>query len=372
MPGFYVHCNDEGAQFFQAQIECNMSDILEKRAFHEEDDDNLSILFPPGSVWGELNKNDTIPTLQLQKESYSQKEYFVQEKESSTPLVVVQLNHFDCGGIAMAVSISHRITDGCGVCTFLAHWAAVSSGQLPPSHRPHFISWPSYDSIEAPQFHFPNFKNWATRKFVFHNSTLADLKTNIANKGMENPTRVQVLTALLYKSAIAASAAANSAFTPSVLIQPTNMRSILKNVPETCVGNFYWPYFVRVRKESEATLYGLNAQIKKGKMELRGMELKDMDGRVLGSKAVEDIGKNYKMYVCSSLCNFPLNKVDFGWGKPIKMSFGDGGISSNVFYLMDTPSGDGIEATVSLGEQEMARFQPDEHILAAAAAAADS
>nr|XP_017252161.1 PREDICTED: acylsugar acyltransferase 3-like [Daucus carota subsp. sativus] len=338
--GNYVNCNDHGVEFVEARVSCGMSEILENPAdYSYAEDDSLGLLFPPGSVWDGLNMNNN----------------------NSSPLMVVQLNHFDCGGIALAVSITHRITDGCGVNTFLTHWAAVAS-QSGKYAQPHYASWPSVDSdlplVESCSLQ----KSWITRRFVFHNSSLARIKAMVAKQGLvENPTRVEVLTSLLYKSSIAAS---HSGFSPSVLIQPADMRARLM-VPETAVGNFYWRYFIEVNQESDTKLPTLNNQIKKGKMELKNMDLSTMDdAKILGLTVMEYMKKNYNIYICSSLCNFPLNKVDFGWGKPVKVSLAEGGCTNN-FLLMDTPGGDGIEAMVCLDEETMSRFETDEEILRA-------
>ncbi|XP_074365860.1 diaboline synthase-like [Apium graveolens] len=336
--GTYVNCNDHGVEFVEARVGCNMSEILENPPNYSYDnDDSLGLLFRPGSLWDGLNINNN----------------------NSSPLMVVQLNHFDCGGLAMAVSVTHRIIDGCGLSAFLAHWAAVSS-QSGKQVQPHYASWPSVDSVISPAEIISLKKSWITRRFVFQNSSLASIKALVAKQGLvENPTRVEVLTSLLYKSSIAASHSGSSS---SVLIQPANMRSRLM-VPETAVGNFYWRYFVEVNNEGEAQLHSLNHQIKKGKMELRNMDLSTMDdAEILGLTVMEYMKKNYKIYVCSSLCNFPFDKVDFGWGKPIKACLADGGFS-NSFVLMDTPAGDGIEAMVCLDEQTMSKFESDEEIL---------
>lgn len=341
--GSYVNCNDHGVEFVEAQVTCSMSEMLDNPPnFSYNNDDSLGLLFPPGSVWDGLKKNEN----------------------DSSPLMVVQLNHFECGGIAMAVSITHRITDGCGLYTFLTHWAAVSS-QSGKHIQPHYASWPSVDSVFSPVESHPLKKSWITRRFVFQNSSLASIKAMVAKQGLvENPTRVEVLTALLYKSSIAAS---HSGFSPSVLIQPADMRSRLK-VPQTTVGNFYWRYLIEVNNESDAKLHTLNNQMKKGKMELKNMDMSSMDdAKILASTAMEYISKNYTIYICSSLCNFPLNKVDFGWGKPIKVSLADGGCPNN-FVLMDSPGGDGIEAMVCLDEETMSRFESDEEIFYAKSA----
>ncbi|KAL8107479.1 hypothetical protein AgCh_024045 [Apium graveolens] len=333
--GTYVDCNDHGVEFLESQVTCTMSEILENPRNHS----SLSPLFRPGSVWNALNINNN----------------------NSSPLMIVQLNHFECGGIAMAVSVTHRITDGCGLCTFLAHWASVCS-QSGEQVEPHYVSRP-YESVLTPIELYSSENNWITKRFVFHNSNLANIKSMVSKQGLvENPTRVEVLTALLYKSSIAAS---QSGFSPSVLIQPADMRARLM-IPNSAVGNFYWWFMTQVRNEGEMTLHALNNQIKKRKMELRNMDLSTMDdAKLLGLTVMEFIKQKYEIYMCSSLCNFPLNKVDFGWGKPIKVSLAEGGWP-NKFVLMDTPNGDGIEAMVSLDEETMSRFESDENILTSA------
>ncbi|MFS7995524.1 putative deacetylvindoline O-acetyltransferase [Helianthus anomalus] len=45
---------------------------------------------------------------------------------SSTNPVAVQLNHFSCSGLALAVSLSHTIGDGCTLGSFLSYWASVA------------------------------------------------------------------------------------------------------------------------------------------------------------------------------------------------------------------------------------------------------
>ena len=54
-------------------------------------------LVPPGTIWGKLL--------------------------SSRNLMAVQLNHFSCGGIALAASLSHCIADALTLVSFLSYWA---------------------------------------------------------------------------------------------------------------------------------------------------------------------------------------------------------------------------------------------------------
>jgi hypothetical protein len=61
----------------------------------------------------------------------------------------------------------------------------------------------------------------------------------------------------------------------------------------------------------------------------------------------------------TSLCRFPLYEADFVWGKPTW--FGSPALTfKNLVFFVDTPSGDGIEAYVSLKKEDMAKFESDE------------
>ncbi|KAH0779788.1 hypothetical protein KY290_006215 [Solanum tuberosum] len=63
-----------------------------------------------------------------------------------------------------------------------------------------------------------------------------------------------------------------------------------------------------------------------------------------------------------SLIDFPLYKVDFGWGRPIRVSMGTGPFNK-WFYLLDNQSGGGVEAIVMMDEQHLAIFERDPELL---------
>jgi shikimate O-hydroxycinnamoyltransferase len=85
------------------------------------------------------------------------------------------------------------------------------------------------------------------------------------------------------------------------------------------------------------------------------------------ASAASSSGMNYIAF--TSWCNFGLYDIDFGWGKPIWVSLvGSSGNSeavfSNLVLLMDTRSGDGIEAWVSLDKEDMVVLGQDKELLA--------
>lgn len=65
----------------------------------------------------------------------------------------------------------------------------------------------------------------------------------------------------------------------------------------------------------------------------------------------------------TSLCRFPIYEADFGWGKPAWV--GSASLTfKNLIVFMDTKTGDGIEAWVNLKEEDMAKFEQDNELLA--------
>ncbi|XP_059275916.1 acyltransferase Pun1-like [Lycium ferocissimum] len=66
-------------------------------------------------------------------------------------------------------------------------------------------------------------------------------------------------------------------------------------------------------------------------------------------------------YQFTSLVKFPLHEIDFGWGKPTKVSVPNG-LNCNWALLLSNQSG-GLDAYVSLNEQEMSILERDSELL---------
>nr|GEX51384.1 acylsugar acyltransferase 3-like [Tanacetum cinerariifolium] len=113
----YVDLNDEGIDFVEVSTDSRLSEFIVKK-YHDE---TLHHLFPHG-----LGLNDG---------------------KTNRSLLQVQLNHFSDGGVAVAVSVSHKIADGLSVASFVNHWATVARGESPID--PTFISSPASNSTEV-------------------------------------------------------------------------------------------------------------------------------------------------------------------------------------------------------------------------------
>ncbi|PHU03632.1 hypothetical protein BC332_28883 [Capsicum chinense] len=127
---------------------------------------------------------------------------------NQSPLVV-QLSHFDCGGIAVSACLLHKIADGYSFSRFLNDWAAIAR---------------KLDFEPSPQFN-------ASSLFP-----LMDDALDISNEVVQNPTRVEVATTLLLKCGVVVSMEKSDAFKPILWSLVMNIRPL---VPFNTIGNAF-------------------------------------------------------------------------------------------------------------------------------------
>ncbi|KAK9077859.1 hypothetical protein SSX86_006197 [Deinandra increscens subsp. villosa] len=326
----HIDCNDQGVEFLEASINTSLDSFILKK----EQDKTLDHLIPNGLGCS--------------------------FEKTSPNMLEVQLNHFTCGGAAVAVSISHKIADGFTMLNLCNHWASVTRGLSPIN--------PSFLNLYISDIKIPEFQNveetfktkYANRIFVFPNSKLNELKKKINAMGTTpvNPSRVESLTSLLFKCATTAK---SGYFHPSNLYQIVNLRNktTIADFPKLVAGNLS-P--VALAKMADSNQIEVITSLRKEIMKLQGVR----DVKELGDFMVKwslEFNNGCPTYACTSVCRFPFYEVDFGWGKPVRVMFRAANPGNN-FVLMDTPCGDGIEATVQLEEDVMATFQHDKELLA--------
>ncbi|OIT05194.1 PREDICTED: acylsugar acyltransferase 3-like [Nicotiana attenuata] len=315
----HVECNDIGADFFKARFDCPMSEILKS-----PDTNVKELVYPKDIPWNVVTSN--------------------------RKLVTVQFNQFDCGGIALSACVSHKIGDMCTVSKFLQDWAAIardSNLKLCPQFIGSSIFPPTNEPVNEPPI-----QKCVTRRLVFSNHTLRSLLSESSQ--VKNPTRVEILTALTYKCGMKVN---SCSFKPSILFQTVNLRSLIP-LPDDTPGNFSSSLFVPTYNEEEMNLSRLVSQLRKEKEQLVANYKMCKGGQDLVSTTIrpfQEIRKLFKdmdfdMYRCSSLANYPINDLDFGWGNPNKISLADG-VFRNTFLLYDNKTGDQIEAQISLDEE---------------------
>ncbi|KAM3398912.1 acylsugar acyltransferase 3-like [Capsicum galapagoense] len=341
----YVDCNDDdiGIEYLNVRVNCPMSEIL-----NNPNNDAIDIVFPQDLPW-----NNSI--------------------SSGRSLLVVQLSHFDCGGLAVSLCLSHKIADGYSLSKFLFDWADISRDEHSDIKlSPHFNAASFFPLMDNPP-NIPNIvpepQRCVSRMYHISSSNLTRLKDIVAtNSGIvQNPTRVEVATALLHKCGVAASKANPGVFKPTMLIHLMNLRP---PIPLNTIGNATCHYGTMAVSEDDINLTNYVARLQKAKQKLQD-ELKGMNTNQLAADALTRIKQGadiikrdiFDVYSCTSLCNIDLHKhVDFGWGRPVRLSVARYSMK-NHFLFMDERSGDGINVVVTLTEADMSIFQNNEELL---------
>ncbi|KAJ8770586.1 hypothetical protein K2173_018077 [Erythroxylum novogranatense] len=312
-----IECNDEGAHFVEARIDCHLSTFLNQPDF------NVLEQFNPAF-------DPNLP---------------------SGCMLATQVTLFNCGGIAIGVSPSHKLLDGSSLATFIQSWVSLTTiegcNNL-VSPNPIFVDSsfsPSSGLLRMPTPSIRFGGSLVIKRFVFPASKISQLKETTSS-GKQYISYVDSVLSLIMKSAISASRSLSKPSSgPYLLFQMVNMRKRLRQpLPRNTMGNISWNAAIEI-KENQMELNELADEIREKPLPMRKST------------------KGDDPYRCSSLCGFPLYKIDFGWGKP---SWVTSPVlrCKNFILLHQTKDGNGIEAWICLDEKEMSQFERDQDLLA--------
>lgn len=250
------------------------------------------------------------------------------------------MSRFNCRGIALAVSLSHKIADATSCQTFVRAWAAMHrdheyDGKLLVPHFNGASVLPAKDSF-VNNLGLPQYQSLTTRRFVFDVTKIVNLKAKIGG------TNVQLVSAIILKTARAASRQSKPETT--VFYQMVNLRKSMGSVvPENTMGNWFWPLQV-VFKPNETQLQEMVANMRREITEFyndKAGKFVGEDGFLVMSESFREraeLLRNTKgcinVYRATSLCKLPVYEIDFGWGKPTWVSSQSN--QKNIFVLVDT------------------------------------
>ncbi|PWA48855.1 transferase, Chloramphenicol acetyltransferase-like domain protein [Artemisia annua] len=350
----HIDCNDEGVYYIETQVDGDLSSFIVKPDYKL-----IQSLLP-------VPPNEKEPILG----------YY---------LVMIQVNFFSCGGVAISMSTSHKLIDGTTYMTFLNSWASTAKGEQNMIY-PNFVasslflantktpSYPSYPLSFLAVWPMMLIKGkCVTKRFRFDASALQALKAK-ANESI-SATRVIAVTSLIWKCATSAARKLNGERL-SILQIAVNIRGRFATpLPRNAIGNIIWNGVARCEPNHTLTLDTMVGHINAGVAKINTKFVEQFKGEQGDDKVIDEIRRlgaqmtsyDADYYSTSSLVNSGMYEADFGWGKPVWSCFGylsnDVPLYANSIMLMDTSVGDGIEACVTLSQDEMAILEGDPDLL---------
>ncbi|KAI4351408.1 hypothetical protein L6164_005777 [Bauhinia variegata] len=343
-----IICNDEGSPFYEAKVNMSMAEFLK----------------PPKLEF--LNKLLPCEPNRIHKAT------------EPLPQVLIQLNSFNCGGIAIGVCNLHTLLDGYSGCLFKATWAAICRGSrdevscpdlstassfFPPMYTSNVPDGNRASTIE---------KNCTTRRFLFGIEAINILRAAARdNKSVRNPSRYDALAALISKHMILARKV-DSCDTMAAFHLVDMRRRIGEPFNKQTVGNLFWAAMVvyecnKVNPESDIKDFVTNAREKIGELSRELFLSVQSNPHILikGSptaKQPEGVDKEdlFIPFLFTSWLNVvSLNEFDFGWGKPVWAGVRGGAQETlpNIVVLMET--NEGVEAWITMEEKYMGILETD-------------
>ncbi|XP_071719272.1 pelargonidin 3-O-(6-caffeoylglucoside) 5-O-(6-O-malonylglucoside) 4'''-malonyltransferase-like [Rutidosis leptorrhynchoides] len=340
-----VDCNDQGVDFIQAKVNMKLEDIVGCEA-------NLRLV------------NELVP---LQPGEVDQ---------VNDPLLAIQVTAFECGGIALGVSISHRIADASTISTFLNEWAYISREE--EYEVEHIIGSGFNSSLLFPSRGLDPFLQgftrsksddnelsmYFTKKISFSENEILNLKEKImlnSRNGNLKLSKAQVVSAIIWNAYNTIDRRINVDHPrDSVFIQAINLRGKTSSlIPNDSCGNFWGILATECKSGNIETIEELsdllNNSVNNGKDYYAKLRHDNEEGQkmvLISYEYLATIPPTKNVIVISSWCKFLFYEVDFGFGKPVWVNCGSMH-TKNLAYLIEGLGGNGIEAYMSLEHKDV-------------------
>ncbi|KAL5766439.1 hypothetical protein ACOSP7_017056 [Xanthoceras sorbifolium] len=283
-------------------------------------------------------------------------------------VLAIQVNYFNCGGIAIGVRMSHKVADGSSITTFIKNWAKTARDNI-ENVCPKIVGT-TLESVSA--------------LFVFTDSKLSALKekyvvtSSSAESSRTYPSRYKTLSSFIMRRFMTSTEIKKKE--PKrryTLCSPVNKCKIVDSqLADDSFGNIIGAAIISIdssendiKVEEGSYDHGLVNKLTRAISKINKDSMKKVqDGKLDGLLVWEGVDENtWKRevvnFVCTSFCRFPIYEADFGWGRPAWVSSGDIAWQEYTTILMDTKNGNGIEAWVYLTEEDMAKFERDKELL---------
>ncbi|KAL8550666.1 hypothetical protein ACS0TY_009180 [Phlomoides rotata] len=329
----HVDCNDAGAPFFEAEANCNLSQVI----------------------------TNPIPKLMNKFLPYKL-------DDLQNLGVAVQVTTFQCGGLAVGLVMSHKIADALSFFFFANTWATLARDKSAAADLPR----PRFDSAAIfPPRNISGYKestgivnedDLAVKIFTFPGEKISHLREMYSDPSQPRPTRVEALSAFIWSRFVSALDTRSDPNMIHIVLHAINLRTrVDPPLSENHFGNISriaiavptaddggYELLQKVREAIKAVDGDFVARLRDGDKHLnyiKELMTHNSKGQLLP-------------FNFTSLCRFPLYEANFGWGKPVWV--GSAGLTfQNLVTFMDTASGDGIDAWIILKKENMEKFEAD-------------
>jgi shikimate O-hydroxycinnamoyltransferase len=305
---FSIDCNDEGAIYMEASINMEMKEFLSPPKL-----ELINKLLP-------CEPNKTQPYNEV------------------LPQILVQVNLFKCGGIAIGLCNLHTILDAYSCSIFLKTWSSICNGSRDKICEPNLSIASSFfpprntigvrsgvlkmnDGVEIEV-------KCSMRRFLFDNKSINEMKEISKNEGIIKPTSYKVVSSFICKHMIVA---CMKEFCDESKKQVVNLhvvdirRRMGENVLQNSIGNLIWPALVvydnvNINTNTSDMVKILEEEIGNVNEELF-LKVKGDPSFLWSDECaelmLEGMAKNPISFVFTSWGNMGFKEIDFGWGKPL-------------------------------------------------------
>ncbi|KAK1430280.1 hypothetical protein QVD17_12917 [Tagetes erecta] len=350
-----IECNDQGVLYVLGEANVRLSDIL--GLGHELEPVELNGLLP--CEVGEVD-------------------------EVNDPMLSVKITTFECGGFAIGMCFSHRISDMGAITNFINNWAARSNGKVKhEKFSPIFNLATCFPPRGLPELNvrMPRSSIGVKskgRRFAFNAKAISAMREKVCfdENGSRRPSKVQLVVALLWQAFVRVDHANNGQSKANFLIQPVDLRDkVLHEFPTNSCGNFLGiaPSRLRPGEGENITFRDFHKILRDSVSKTVRDYTKTLTD---GDEGYEDVINPYlesnrnmftnnvvSFYFFTSWCKFSYYDADFGCGKPVWASIGKLP-TQNLVIMLDDREGDGVEAWVHMDEKRMKQLEQDYDIKA--------
>ncbi|KAH6759108.1 hypothetical protein C2S51_019343 [Perilla frutescens var. frutescens] len=345
-----VDCNDQGAQYSTAEVDCDLSQIVGGAA--EVEPEQLNQLLPVD---------------------------IAAVDEPTDPMLAVQINRFRCGSLAIGVCASHRVIDSAAFAQFLTAWATAAASGGSQLIQPHFDNHSCFPAENLPPLDYHESETpekIVTKRYVFDSQAIEKLRERLSTewKSDRPPSRVVAVSAFLTQALLRADRARrNGKPRAAVIGQLINIRErTVPSVPKDTFGTWISGSFLELTAAEtvEENLPRLAAKMRWSVQKGVGDCASVLSDKAFFRKVVIDSffeaaekanSPDWKVIWVTDISKFGEYDVDFGFGKPAWVSFAAMPLQDHII-LFSNKNNDGFEAWVCLQETDMQFFRQDEEI----------